>query len=59
MSELKMGKKDAPKAAAKRFDKLKNQSISQRISDFLKEEGKKENAKKKIARLNGGKDLEI
>ena len=51
MAEPKMGKKSAVENAAKRFEKLYRQPVSKRISDFLKEEGKKErqseNQKKK------------
>lgn len=63
MAELKMGKKAAVKDAAKRFDKIKNQPVSERISDFLKNESKKEkeaeNPKKKIAHPNINKDLDV
>jgi hypothetical protein len=53
MSELKMGKKGGPRNAAKKFEKVQNQPVSKRISDFLIEEGRKEkdrNNTKKIAR---------
>jgi hypothetical protein len=62
MAELKTGKKDAIKDAAKRFDKIKNQPVSKRISDFLRNEGKKERDAKnprKIAHPNSSKDLDI
>ena len=53
MADLKMGKKGAPRNAAKKFEKIQNQPVSKRISDFLIEEGKREkvqeNPKKKIA----------
>jgi hypothetical protein len=64
MAELKMGKKGAPRDAAKKFEKVQNQPVSKRISDFLIEEGKKEKAeetpKRKIAqpRLSQG-DLDV
>jgi hypothetical protein len=62
MANLKMGKKDAPRNASKRFEKLQHQPISKRISDFLIEEGKKEKIqeepKKKIAKTPQ-KDLEF
>lgn len=64
VAELKMGKKDAVENAAKRFEKLYRQPVSKRISDFLKEEGKKErqqseNQKKKIAKPTSSGDLEV
>lgn len=42
MAEPKMGKKSAIENAPKRFEKIYRQPVSKRISDFLKEEGKKE-----------------
>lgn len=64
MAEPKMGKKSAVENAAKRFEKLYRQPVSKRISDFLKEEGKKErqqseNQKKKIAQPTSSGDLEV
>jgi len=53
MSELKVGKTGGPRNAAKKFEKLHKQPISDRIADFLIEEGRKEkgrnSTKKKIA----------
>jgi hypothetical protein len=61
MSNLKMGKKDGPRNAAERFNKLTNQPVSQRIVDFLKEEGRKEkvNEKKIAGQVDWQKELEI
>ena len=63
MTEPKMGKKNAVENAHKRFEKLYRQPVSKRISDFLKEEGKKErqqseNQKKKIAQPTSSGNLE-
>jgi len=63
MSELKMGKKGGPRDAAKKFEKVQNQPVSKRISEFLIEEGRKEknrNNTKKIARPQASqKDLDV
>lgn len=64
MAEPKMGNKSAVENAAKRLEKLYRQPVSKRISDFLKEEGKKErkeseNQKKKIALPQSPGDLEV
>ena len=64
MAELKMGKKSSLRNAAKKFEKIYNQPVSKRISDFLIEEGKKEqnlpeNQRKKIARPMSNGDVEI
>lgn len=64
MENLKMGTKDNIRNAAKRFEKLLKQPVSKRIADFLREEGKKENAKskgqiKKIAHSDSSEDLGI
>lgn len=63
MTEPKMGNKNSIENAEKRLEKLYRQPISKRISDFLKEEGKKErpqseNQKKKIAAPTNSGDLE-
>lgn len=53
MSEIKMGKKGGPLIASKKFEKLRKQPVSGRISDFLIDEGSKEkdrdSTRKKIA----------
>lgn len=64
MSEPKMGKKDGPRNAAKKFEKLHKQPVSGRIADFLIEEGRKEkgrdSTKKKIANpATSQKDLDV
>lgn len=64
MAEPKMGNKTTVENAAKRFEKLYRQPVSKRISDFLKDEGKKErqqseNQKKKIATPANSGDLEV
>jgi hypothetical protein len=64
MVDQKMGNKSAVEKAAIRFEKLYRQPVSKRISDFLKEEAKKErqesnSQKKKIAQPAGSGDLEF
>ncbi len=64
MAEPKMGKRSTIDNAAKRFEKIYRQPVSKRISDFLKEEGRKESQqskvqKKKIAQPKNSGDLEV
>ena len=62
MKEPKIGNKKGVEEAGKRFEKLFKQPVSQRISNFLKEEGKKEKAsenKKKIAQSNIVNNLDV
>lgn len=64
MERPKIGKKESVVKASKRFQKLYRQPVSQRISDFLKDEGKKErqhprDQEKKIAQSASSEDLEF